>query len=161
MTTAITLRGPHRTRPVRFLEEYRCDGWRVKLYGIAAAAERPREELVSAAKTVARRGLPAPAEASGDCPRYGASFIVVHDAADYGFVLVDWWAGENELHQRLFSCALDRVDALEPHRSPAVGCVWELAVIDFERRAWLRHVLANPAGPDLEAYFDEQAHDDV
>jgi hypothetical protein len=26
-------------------------------------------------------------------------------------------------------------------------------VIDFERRAWLTDVLANPAGPDVERYL--------
>ena len=33
------------------------------------------------------------------------------------------------------------------------GCVWELAVVDFERRAWIEDVLANPDGPDLERYL--------
>ncbi len=161
MTTVIALRGPHRTRPIRFLGEHRCDGWRLKLYGIAAAGEHPRPQLVAAAKALASACLPVPAASVGEAPRYGAGFVVVHDAADYGFVLFDWWSGENELHQRLFSCRRDRPDALTPHGTAAIACVWELAVIDFERRAWLHHVLANPAGPDLEAYFDEHAHDDV
>jgi hypothetical protein len=35
----------------------------------------------------------------------------------------------------------------------SAGCVWELEVIDFERRAWLADVLANPEGPDVERYL--------
>ncbi len=161
MPPAIALRRRHRARPIRFLEEHRSDGWRLKVYGIAAVAERPRAALVDAAKALTPACLPAATASAGEAARYGAGFVVVHDAADFGFVLFDWWSGENELHQRLFSCPLDRPAALAPHPSPAVGCVWELAVIDFERRAWLRHVLANPAGPDLVGYFDEHAHDDV
>jgi hypothetical protein len=34
-----------------------------------------------------------------------------------------------------------------------VGCVWELAVVDFERRAWLEDVLVNPGDPDLDRYL--------
>jgi hypothetical protein len=40
--------------------------------------------------------------------------------------------------------------------------VWELSVIDFERRAWLRYVVAAPDGqPSLPAYMSEQYNDDV
>lgn len=35
----------------------------------------------------------------------------------------------------------------------AAGCVWELEIVDFERRAWLADVLANPDGPDVERYL--------
>jgi hypothetical protein len=34
------------------------------------------------------------------------------------------------------------------------GCVWELEIVDFERRAWIEDVLAGPDGPDLERYLD-------
>ena len=32
-------------------------------------------------------------------------------------------------------------------------CVWELAVQAHERQAWLRYVLVNPHGPDVDAYL--------
>ena len=35
----------------------------------------------------------------------------------------------------------------------SIGSGWELAVIDFERRAWLEHVLTNPDGPDIDGYL--------
>jgi hypothetical protein len=79
--------------------------------------------------------------------------VVVHDAADFAFVLVDWWHDENEIHQKLFSASLNTPSELGPHPTDAVGCVWELSVTDFERRAWLETVLANPKGPDLDLYL--------
>lgn len=154
----IQLRGPHRPRAVRFLEYHDVDGWRLKLYGISADAERPRDALVEAMRRVADGHLPRPAIADD---RYGVGFAIAHDAADFGFLLVDWWAGENELHQRLFSAPLDRPGDVAPHPTPAVGCVWELSVVDFERRAWLRHVLSRPQGPDLDAYMAERFNEDV
>jgi hypothetical protein len=40
--------------------------------------------------------------------------------------------------------------------------VWELSVVDFERRASLRHVLASRDGqPSLQDYVAEQHDDDV
>lgn len=80
-------------------------------------------------------------------------FVIAHDAAGICFGLVYWWQGENELHQRLFMSSKDAPEDLWPIEHPAAGCVWELGIIDFERRAWLADVLANPAGPDLELYM--------
>ena len=41
------------------------------------------------------------------------------------------------------------------------GCVWELAIVDFERRAWIEDVLLNPPGPDLERYLERRLDEDV
>jgi hypothetical protein len=148
----ISLRGPHRPRRIRYLGERHARGWRCKLYGIARDGERPREQLVASATAAAERVLPQPpVTGPGDVDeRYGIGFIIAHDGRDYGYVLVDWFAGENEIHERLLSMPLDGSAELTAYPSPAIGCVWELEVVDFERRAWIEHVLK---GPDIEAYF--------
>ena len=33
------------------------------------------------------------------------------------------------------------------------GCVYELAIVEFERRAWIEDVIGNPDGPDVERYL--------
>lgn len=84
-----------------------------------------------------------------------------HDAADFCFALIAWWSGENELHQRVFAGPLDAPGNPRPNPTPAIGCVWELAVHDFERRAWLEHVLANPAAPRLDDYLASRFEGEV
>ncbi|MFI0352274.1 hypothetical protein [Actinomadura sp. 9N407] len=148
----IVLRQPHRPRTISFQGVEAIAGWTVKLYGISAQAAAPRAVLMSTTLRLAASALPSPPR-TGD--RYGIGFAIAHDAADLCFALVHWWSGENEIHQRLFSAPVDRPDEMAPHPSPAIGCVWELAVTDHERRAWLRHVLANPEGPDLAAYLGD------
>jgi hypothetical protein len=122
----------YESRPVRFL---RREG-QMKVYGIAAHGERPRDELVQAALT--------------EMSEQGPGFAIIHDAADHCFVLIHWWANENEVHQRILESPLGDPAALRPLESPAIGCVWELEVTDFERRAWLEHVLKRD---DLAAYL--------
>src|ERR687887_289022 len=78
---------------------------------------------------------------------------IAHDGRDGCYALIDWWANENEVHQRLLSAPLDDPAALRPHPTLAIGCVWELAVTDFERRAWLEHVLAREGGPNVDGYL--------
>jgi hypothetical protein len=147
----------YRKRPIRFLREVETDGWSLKVYGISATGDQPPHELIETAVGRARAELPP----ASDAVASGYGWLIVHAAADFNFVLVNWVAGDNEIHQRILSGPLDRPEALATHRTPAIGCVWELAVTDFERRAWLRHVLANPEGPDLHRYRQEHLNADI
>jgi len=55
----------------------------------------------------------------------------------------------------------DQPSALAPHPSLAIGYIWELAVTDFERRAWIENVLVSPTGPNLDAYLEAQFEADL
>jgi hypothetical protein len=149
---------PYHPRRIEFRHRAHLDGWTLKLYAITAPGGRVDAELRDHALRVAGPALPSPAVAPG---RPGAGFVVVHATAERTYVLVSWWAEQNEVHQRVFSAPTGHSGHLAPHASPAIGCVWELAVTDFERRAWLTHVLARPDGPDLAAYLAQELSDDV
>jgi hypothetical protein len=164
--TAITRTGAYHPRTIGFLKLHETAGWRLKFYGITTTGAPPRPELVTVAEALAPSVLPSPAVHSGgddpyDIDRYGVGYVILHEASDYAFAIFDWWAGENELRQRMYSSLPTRLGTMRPHPTPAIGCVWELAVSDFERRAWLRHVLARPEGPDIEGYLGERYEDEV
>lgn len=146
-------------RPVRFLEEWGCEGWRMKLYGIAYKREAPRARLVETAKRLARERLPAPAGGEG---RYGVGFMGVHDGRDANFIFISWWADENELHHHVYASPSDELDQLD-YITPTglIACVWDLRVMSFERDAWVEEVLRNPSGPDVEGYLSRRLSEDV
>jgi hypothetical protein len=144
---------PYVPRPVRFIRRERLGDWQLKVYGIAAAGETPREELVERAVEIASDVLPHPAV--GDS-RYGVGFVIAHDAASLAIVIAYWWQSQNELHQRIYTGPLDDLAALTQLSDQPAGCVWELGVVDFERRAWLEDVLASPDGPDLNRYLSRE-----
>jgi hypothetical protein len=126
----------HEPRTISFLER---DG-RIKHYGIAKQERAARPALAAAIKERGR-------EAIGD--RFG--FTIAHDAASAALGIVYWWAGGNEIHSAYWCAPLDDPGALEPLDDPTgMACVWELEVIDFERRAWLEDVMK--AG-DYDAYL--------
>ena len=104
---------------------------RLKHYGIAFEGDAPRPELAAATRRAAEQAVPAGA--------YG--FTIAHDAATAGLAIVYWWANETEIHKHVFAAPLDDPGALEPADGTAMACVWELEVIEFERRAWLEDVL--------------------
>lgn len=136
-------------RPIECQEVWATAGWQVKVYGIAYGRPAPRPELVAAAKRLATQTLP-PVTTAGVA---GVGFVGAHDArGGHCFVFVDWWADENELHHKVFSGPSP--DALRPvGPDDQMACVWDLTVIDFERRSWYDTVMRNTAGPDLAAYL--------
>jgi hypothetical protein len=140
---------PYTARPIRPLGIFEHEAWRLKLYGIAYWGDRPPHALVDAAGACARRVLPALSAG-----RYGCGFLGVHAGRGHDFVFVDWWEDENELHHHVFIAPNGEPEKLEEATASGVcACVWDLAVICFERQAWVENVLTNPEGPDLEGYM--------
>lgn len=147
----ITLHAPYEPRPIRYEGIWEQAGWRLKVYRAATARDAARDDLVDAIKDRAATLLPQPAVTDA---RYGVGFLCAHDANGGCFAFVDWWADENELHHRIFSAPKERPDRLEPVGPDGLAaCVWDLAIMAFERQAWLETVLANAGGPDLDAYL--------
>lgn len=167
---ALEPEAPYRTRPIRFLHLADLGGWRVKVYGISAHRELPAPEFVQAAGRLARERLPTPPVWSappGEGPvvsedRYGVAILIAHEGREGSFALVSWWVGENMLQHQVHLTSAGPPFTFE-YLSPTgiVACVWELAVLAFEREAWVDAVLANPSGPDLDAYLARHLSADV
>jgi hypothetical protein len=131
----------HEPRTIRFIRRQDLGDWRLKVYGIGTHAPDARPEFVEATVEAARGALP-----DGG----GTAFVIAHDANAAGLGLVYWWANENEIHGRFFVSPLEEPAAMEEHNGTGLACVWEMEVLDFERRAWLEHVLKRG---DTEAYM--------
>jgi hypothetical protein len=125
-------------------------GWKIKTYGVACGP-RPRAELVTAANRVATGTLPQRPDLDG---AFGLGFLIVHDADDGCLALVHWWVRPDALHQRVFAATPDEPRSLAPPPTATIGRLPELAIIEHERQALLRHVL-RPSGPDLDAYLSD------
>lgn len=146
----------YQTRPVRFLEMWHYAGWQVKVYGIAYQRETPRPELIGAAKRAAQSRLPHPPTAAG---RAGVAVLIVHDALGSTWALVQWWE-DNILHSHVYGGDPSSPWALSPAPAGPMACTYELAVIWFERQAWVDHMLAAPS-PDLAGYLAARFNGDV
>jgi hypothetical protein len=149
---------PYRPRHLRFIRRQDIGDWRVKVYGISLLGQTARPELVEATVDIARNVLPG--DATGE-ERTGIGFVIVHDALTASIGIVYWWASVNELHQRMFVGPRHDPKQMAKLAEPGAGCVYELGIVDFERRAWLGDVLANPAGPDLDLYLGRRFDADI
>ncbi len=156
---AITLTAPYQPRPIRFLSPWEIGGFRLKAYSIAVRGETARDELVHAARRAVEKFL---RERPTRHTHYGAGFVGIHEGRGENQVFLDRWVNENELLHDYWISDTDRPAALraaDPDHNSV--CVWDLALQCFERQAWLACVLANPRGPDLDAYLGRRMNADV
>jgi hypothetical protein len=138
----------------RFLGVIDLAGWRFKSYW-ASADGRPRAAVLAQARLHAATALPDRPDRVG---AYGVGFLIVDVSPVRLLAQVSWWVRPDELYQRSFAAPHEPDGAgepvrLEPSVTPTVGGACELAVTAHEGGAWLRHVLANPAGPDIDGYL--------
>lgn len=146
----------YQPRAVRFHRLVALGEWQIKLYGISIPGADVPQDLEDAALRAAGIVLPLPAASDG---RAGVGIVTVHAAPSRSYVLVAWWAEANELHQTMLSAPPALSQELAAHPGPAIGCVWELGVTDFERRAWIADVLSPVEGPSLASYLRREYND--
>ncbi|MEO3770324.1 hypothetical protein [Micromonospora sp. B9E7] len=134
------------------------DGRQLKRYHIDQAEQRIESEVEKAAYDL----LPALLTDVVDDGTPAAGWVVLHRGADTGaYLLAYTWVWDNAVEVRVaaagqpaLACPDDDPTHFVEVGRPAVGCVWELAVLEHERAAWVRHMLA-PETPDLAAYLDD------
>jgi len=142
----------YRPRTFSFQGARTSGRWRVKINVITVrdTASQFTDIVEAAWETVVSilRGVP---ETDIDT---NVAFLTLHVGTAGVWLLIDRWEDGDMLRHHHFRAALDDpihfADVSSDHYGP---CVWELAVQAYERQAWLTHVLANPAGPDIEAYL--------
>ena len=142
---------PYIPRQVRPLGLHQVGEWRVKLHGLYATGDTTADPSAwEGALRAAAEALPKPATEGG---RYGVGFVIVHRGTSAYWYVVGWWAYSCRLSIASYSARIS--DPADIARCPTrqAGCVWELAVIDHERRAWTQSVMRSGHGPDIDAYL--------
>jgi hypothetical protein len=135
----------------------------LKLYTITVDGHVPPPDAVPSAVERARALLAtpsAPCTAAGvawhTVPSEGAGALIVHRGRDALFAVLAWWVGVNMLRQHTWVAPLDAPPEFESLAATGLTtCVWELAVLQHERAAWLRHVFTATSARDLDAYLDD------
>ncbi|MFG3698742.1 hypothetical protein ACGF5C_12610 [Micromonospora sp. NPDC047620] len=131
-------------------------GRQLKRYHVDQPERRIEPEVEPAAYAVLPRLLPA-RDGDGTPP---AGWVVLHRGADTGAYLLAYsWVWDNVVEVRIaaagqpaLGCPDDDPTRFVDLTRPWAGCVWELGVLEHERAAWARHVLA-PERPDLAGWL--------
>lgn len=161
--------GRYAPRPIRFLQCARCGDTTLKVYGISHTAELPDEASITAGLGCAEQYLATPRPSMTlagvdwrGLPTHGLGSLIVHRGREAIFVLLHIWVDENMLRHQVWASTLAppyRFESLAPADMDL--CVWELAVIQHERAAWLRHILTPSGRSDVDAFLRDTLNADV
>lgn len=138
-------------RPIRPREALAHEGWRLKVYDITCPGESLDAPAFAAAIPTALDALPVPAVTAS---RPGLGFVIRNQGAAWVYIVLGWWDCENELPLRIWSRPRRNGGVWGPARASQSICVWDAQVVDFERNAYVEHVLARAHQPDLDAYLN-------
>jgi hypothetical protein len=139
---------PYAARAIRSRGLRRPSGWQLKLYTVSHAATAVDLHDFEPGMQLAEQVLPSPAVATG---RPGVGFLIAHQGRTGDYVVVGWWANENELPIRVF-VRRQRGEPWRAARGDESVCVWDLEILWAEREAYVRTMLA-PSGSDVAAYL--------
>ncbi|WP_289644745.1 hypothetical protein [Maribacter aestuarii] len=87
-------------------------------------------------------------------PIYKQAFLIVHEAREGVWILLNWWTGGEMVETKVFFSSFDSPNIItaSPYNTNSLLCVWELEVFAHERKSWIVNVLSNPQMPDFENY---------
>ncbi|MFC4587941.1 hypothetical protein [Sphaerisporangium corydalis] len=138
---------------LRVADPIEIGGRQVKRYHITTFDTEIEEPVQKAAYAYLPEVLPARDETPP------AAFTVLHRGADAAYLIAYTWMWDNVLECGSAAAGVPFLgcDDTDPTNftkvaRPWIGCVWELAPLEHERAAWVRHMLV-PDKPHLSAYL--------
>lgn len=81
----------------------------------------------------------------------GAGFAILHEGEEGRWLLLHWWLGGGICARKLWRADLPADAEFEDAAADLFACVWELAIIDFERRAWTETAMSHKPVSDYIA----------
>lgn len=164
----MTIQHPYKPRPIRFLGVYTHSDaengtWQIKLYGISVRSDFQPEDMTELIDH-AKRNLPVWLVNSRNyaLETYNIATLILHEGKEGYFAILNWWIDENMLQNHVYLSTFAKPGEFTLFSGGGImTCVWELAVIWFERTAWVEHILKRASKPDVAGYLGKFFNDDI
>jgi hypothetical protein len=93
---------------------------------------------------------------------YNIATLILHEGKEGYFAIINWWIDDNMLQNHVYLSTFAKPDEFTLFSGGGMmTCVWELAVIWFEREAWVEHILKQAGKPDVAGYLGKFFNEDV
>ncbi|WP_416150753.1 isochorismatase [Salipaludibacillus sp. HK11] len=153
-----TVKEKYVPRPIRFIELWEIEGWKIKVYGISTKKEYPDKNNIVLGKKIAVEQLN---NIEIQTEIYQLGFIIIHETQEGVFILIDYWTGENMLCNHAFYKDYNSTTISYLTPTGLTACVWELRIINFERNAWVEHILLNDQDVNINNYLKDALNEDI
>ena len=136
VTDPLSLYSP---RAARFDGTVDCGPAVIKLNLIEADPEKPiTASVLQAARMQIRTAAPQIAATR----HLGVGFAILHKGDEGLWLLLHWWLEGGIATHILWRSDVDGEAKFVPAQPLLMACVWELGLIDFERRTWMETAMA-------------------
>lgn len=86
-------------------------------------------------------------------PHQGAGFAILHEGEEARWLLLHWWVKGGIAARKLWRADRSPDGRFVEADPLLMACVWELGLIDFERRAWMNTAMS---GKTVSDYTEER-----
>ncbi|MBK9735489.1 MAG: hypothetical protein IPO92_11160 [Saprospiraceae bacterium] len=151
---------PYTKRPIRFIKIIQEHDWQIKVYSISVLRERIHEDRIITVLPKLSEWLSK--HKNTNLAHYHIATLIMHEGREGIFVIINWWLDENMLQHYVYFASYDDPTNFTLYSGNGIiSCVWELAVIWFERNAWVEHVLIKSDHPDFTSYLQTHMNIDI
>lgn len=127
------------SRPWLFAGVESITGWQLKHYRLwYGARTQPDWSRFDAAMPLLASALPQPAVTA---ERAGLGFVIAHAGRGVDYLVLNWWDNENEWRHRVWLRGLQAESLWQQPEHGESPCVWDLALIHFERETYVDWLL--------------------
>lgn len=146
----------YKSRAVETLGLWRVGDTQFKIYGLLAEGRQVTEAMKTKARDLIETGALPRAEVFGASNQLG--FVIIHPGDTGLSISIHWWAMGSVLCQHFLRFPEYQDDAEDSIGRPAIGCVWELGLIQFETDLWKSAMMRGAGSPeDYLAVFYNRA----
>jgi hypothetical protein len=136
-------------RAVRFLGALPLAGWGIKRYAITAAGRAADDAVVDDVLGRMAAALPEPGTVEHGMADNGLAIVIAHFDEHAVWYLLDRWVDGSTLKQTMWRAPMETpAAAVDITRAGHLACVWELGVIDHERRLWIETMMGPTPTPE-------------
>ncbi len=142
----------YKPRKISFDQWFKVSDWIVKIYTITkldafnshSILKNIKEQIPNWLNEIERT----------DLPTYSNAFVIVHEAREGVWILLNWWTGGEMIETKVYFSNFDQPEIImdSPYSDNSLLCVWELEIFAHERKSWIKHVLEKSHLPNFEEY---------
>ena len=143
---------PHETytpRAVKNLGLWKVGDIQFKIYGLLAEGRQVTDDMKIKSRDLIETGALPRAKSFGDSNELG--FVIIHPGETGLSISINWWAMGSVLCQHFARYPNYQDDIEDIDTRPAIGCVWELGIVEFETLLWKSTMMGNT--PDCSVYL--------
>ncbi|MEM6806345.1 MAG: hypothetical protein AAF696_33410 [Bacteroidota bacterium] len=145
----------YKPRAICFDELWSTNGWSTKIYTITNKKEFTSFIILNNIKRHLHVWIRQIEHTK--LPIYKKAFLIVHEAREGVWILLNWWTGGEMIETKVFFSSFDSPEMItdSPYKTNSLLCVWELEVFAHERASWIKYVLKNADEPNYIGYLED------